>query len=296
MPIGGLLDRDQALEVGPRLLEQRALRQQVAGRVAADVGRVRGQVEELLLGAEHDLDLLDRAAVAGQAVVDPGADQPAAELGERPVQRRRPRRCSRGGAGTRPCRRRAPGGSRPGASAVGAERAPRSCRRTAPGRAGRASRRRRRPTRPAPRRPRRCAPSPSWTSVRVRSARPGAPTAQRTTIGRSRRTPAGTSTQDALRPQRPGSAGRTCRSAGSDGGAVEQVAHGRRRHRAAGASDDAGGSRASRTARRRRRVLVELDQAVGVVGGRDHTSFRAVVGREHGASSSCAPRRSMYGV
>ena len=53
------LDRDEALEVRPRLLEQRRLRQQVAGRVLSDVGRVRGQVEELLVRAEHDLDLLD---------------------------------------------------------------------------------------------------------------------------------------------------------------------------------------------------------------------------------------------
>ncbi len=85
---GALLDRDEALEIGPRLLEQRRLRQQVAGRVAADVGRERGQVEQLLLGAEHDLDLLDRAAVADQAVLDAAADQPAAELGERPLQGR----------------------------------------------------------------------------------------------------------------------------------------------------------------------------------------------------------------
>ena len=41
---------------------------------------------ELVLGAEHDLDLLDRAPVAGQDVVDARADQPAAELRERPAQ------------------------------------------------------------------------------------------------------------------------------------------------------------------------------------------------------------------
>ena len=42
--------------------------------------------------AEHDLDLLDGAAVALQAVVDAAADEPRAELGERPVQAWRPRR------------------------------------------------------------------------------------------------------------------------------------------------------------------------------------------------------------
>ena len=48
--------------------------------------RVRRQVEELLVGAEHDLHLVDRAAVALEAVVDPAADEPAAELGERPLE------------------------------------------------------------------------------------------------------------------------------------------------------------------------------------------------------------------
>ena len=45
---GALLDRDEALHVGPGPVEQRPLGEEVAGRVAPDVGRVRSQVEELL--------------------------------------------------------------------------------------------------------------------------------------------------------------------------------------------------------------------------------------------------------
>ena len=86
--------------------EQRGLRQEVAGRVAADVGGVRGQVEQLVLRAEHDLDLLDRAAVALEPVVDAAADEPTTELGERPLERRRLRRSWRSDAGWR---RRGPG-------------------------------------------------------------------------------------------------------------------------------------------------------------------------------------------
>ena len=82
-----LLDRDHALHVRPGRVEEDALREEVAGRVAADVARVRGQVEQLLAGAEHDLDLLDRAPIADEDVVDPAPDEPAAELGERPVER-----------------------------------------------------------------------------------------------------------------------------------------------------------------------------------------------------------------
>ena len=52
------------------------------------MARVRRQVEELVGAAEHDLDLLDRAAIALQPVVDPAADEPRPELGERPVERR----------------------------------------------------------------------------------------------------------------------------------------------------------------------------------------------------------------
>src|SRR4029079_10761397 len=58
------------------------------GRVAPEVARVRGQVEQLLLAAEHDLDLLDRASIAFEAVVHPGSDEAGAELGERPVRAR----------------------------------------------------------------------------------------------------------------------------------------------------------------------------------------------------------------
>ena len=57
--------------------------------------RVRRQVEELLVAAEDDLDLLDRGAVALEPVVDAAADEPAAELGERPVERGAGRRSSR---------------------------------------------------------------------------------------------------------------------------------------------------------------------------------------------------------
>ena len=53
-------------------IQERALRQQVAGRVAPDVAGVRREVEELLAAPEHDLDLVDRAAVALEAVVDAG--------------------------------------------------------------------------------------------------------------------------------------------------------------------------------------------------------------------------------
>ena len=49
---------------------------------------VRGQVEELVLATEHDLDLLDAAPVAFEAVVDAAADEPRPELGECPVERR----------------------------------------------------------------------------------------------------------------------------------------------------------------------------------------------------------------
>ena len=41
---------------------------------------------ELVVGAEHDLDLLDRAPVAREHVVDARADEPAAELRERPAE------------------------------------------------------------------------------------------------------------------------------------------------------------------------------------------------------------------
>src|SRR5207244_3196164 len=84
---GGLLDRDQALHEAARPIEEGALRKEVAGRVAADVAGVRGQVEQLLLAAEDDLDLLDRAAVALEAVIDARADEARAELRQRPAER-----------------------------------------------------------------------------------------------------------------------------------------------------------------------------------------------------------------
>ncbi len=58
------------------------------GRVAAGVVGVRGQVEQLVLAPEHDLDLLHGAAVAEEMVVHAAADQPRAQLGERPVEGR----------------------------------------------------------------------------------------------------------------------------------------------------------------------------------------------------------------
>ena len=60
------------------------------------------------------------------------------------------------------------------------------------------------------------APSPSSMSVRVEQRRgPAAPAAQRMTIGRSSRTPAGTSTTHALASRARGSAGASLSSAGS---------------------------------------------------------------------------------
>ena len=45
----GLVDRDQALHVAPGRVQEGALAEQVAGRVAPDVAGVRGQVEQLLV-------------------------------------------------------------------------------------------------------------------------------------------------------------------------------------------------------------------------------------------------------
>ena len=191
-------------------VEQRALRQQVAGRVAADVARVRGQVEQLLLAAEDDLDLLDGAAVALEAVVDAAADEPAAELGERPVERRALADRRRGGAGRRRCSAGSSWRLATARLAPAPERDLERARRRAPARPLR--RRRRRPGRDqllddrgvgavaeVDERPRRA------------SARSGAPAAQRTTIGRSRRTPAGTSRTTPWLQKRAGRAGRACR-------------------------------------------------------------------------------------
>src|SRR5207245_1553670 len=87
-PDRGRLDDDQALHVRPRGVHEGALREQVAGGVPPDVAGVRGQVEQLILGAKDDLDLLDGAAIAREAVVDAAADESPTELRERPVERR----------------------------------------------------------------------------------------------------------------------------------------------------------------------------------------------------------------
>ena len=83
------------------------MREQVAGRVPADVAGVGGQVEELVAAAEDDLDLLDLAAVALEAVVDPRADDAAAELGDREAEGRPgpdPARSAAGAPWSRPGR------------------------------------------------------------------------------------------------------------------------------------------------------------------------------------------------
>src|SRR6185295_14484194 len=84
----GLLDDDHPLEIRSRAIEQGALGQQVPGRVAPDVAGVRGEIEQLVVATEHDLDLLDLRSVALQPIVDAAANEPGAELGERPAQGR----------------------------------------------------------------------------------------------------------------------------------------------------------------------------------------------------------------
>ena len=49
---------------------------------------VRGEVEQLVVGAEDNLDLFDRAAIAAQPVVDAAPDEAAAELGQGPAKGR----------------------------------------------------------------------------------------------------------------------------------------------------------------------------------------------------------------
>src|ERR1035437_10926041 len=83
-----MLDRRQALHVGSRTIGQDGLREQVAGGVATDLARIRGQVEELIGGAEDDLRLLDRRAVALESIVDSTADDPTAQLSQRPANGR----------------------------------------------------------------------------------------------------------------------------------------------------------------------------------------------------------------
>ena len=123
-------------------------------------------------------------------------------------------------------------------------------------------------------------PSPSSTIVRVRSARSGAPTAQRMTIGRASRTPAGTSQDDALGPAARGSAGRTGR---------RRAARRRRRAGAAAAS----GSRASSVAERLERDAGraspsgrQRDAEVDVVLGRREQAVRRRAGRLPAGRSS----------
>ena len=198
--------------------------EQVAGRVAADVAGVRGQVEELLLAAEHDLDLLDRAAVALEAVVDPRADEPAAELRERPVQEA-PSPIA--GVAMLECdlgRRRAPG-SRRRAGEPGAEdrlgraveealrdRLAVSAPTVVPGRRG-----------PAPRRSRPTRPRRAVTIVRVSSARPGA--ARRPAEGDRARRPSRPSATSTWRPwlQKPRASWASLSSGGKGRAAVEDA-------------------------------------------------------------------------
>ena len=88
-----LVDRDHALHVGPGSIDQNPLREEVAGRIPADVAGIRGQVEELVIATEDDLDLLDRAPITIEPIVDPAADEPAPELGQCPAEvRTRPDR------------------------------------------------------------------------------------------------------------------------------------------------------------------------------------------------------------
>src|SRR4029079_18529172 len=58
---GAPVDDDHPPPVGARVVEARSLREQVAGRVAPNVSGERGQIEELTLTAEDDLDLFDAA-------------------------------------------------------------------------------------------------------------------------------------------------------------------------------------------------------------------------------------------
>ena len=172
-PDRGLLDRDQALHVAARAASSSApfeSRLPVVSRPMWRVYEVRSN--SWSVGAEHDLDLLDRAAVALEPVVDAAADEPRRRAGRAPSGASRPRRSRPGGAGTRPGRRPGPGCT-PCAS-VGA------ARREGPRRAGEerlrlAASARSRPDRTSSSTSDAEAPSPSSTIVRVRSARPRRP-------------------------------------------------------------------------------------------------------------------------
>ena len=275
-PDGALLDRDQALEVGPRLLEQRRLRQQVAGRVPADVGRERRQVEQLLVGTEHDLDLLDRAAIADEAIVDPAADQPAAELGERPLERRA--LADRREPMLERDRRRA--------ELLEARDLERRLGTEADlGRAGEeclAAGRRRRPSEATSSSTIDAwAPSPMRTSVRVTSARSGEPTAQRMTIGRARAAPAGTSSMTpwlhSARVSWPNLSSAGIVDPPSSRSRTDSTSS------AIGRSATPAASAALDSANGRDPALGDLDEAVGVVRERAGTPFRGGLGHEPGA-------------
>ena len=220
---GGLLDRDEALHVAPGLVHERALDSRLPVVSRPTMAGVRGQVDDLLVGPEHDLDLLDRAPVAVEAVVDPAADDPAAELGEGPAQvgaladdrvamledgrrRRAGPGCSRPRGGRRAPRstssvpvNRLWGTGSPSAHAIGGPDATSSSTRSA------------------------SAPAPRRTIVRVTSARSGAPAAQRTMTGWARRTPSGTTSRTPWL-QKPRDSWASLSSAGSARAALEESA------------------------------------------------------------------------
>ena len=259
------VDHDHALHERAGPVEQGALREQVAGRVATDVAGVRGQVEQLILAAEHDLDLLDGAAVALEAVVDAAADEPRAELGERPVERRaladhrvamlegdRGRRQLLEAGHRQPrvaperhlerARRAATGRHRPGSDPDGTSSSTSDASAPSPS---------------ADERPRRC------------SARSGAPTAQRMTIGRSRRTPAGTCEHGRPGSRSRGPARRACRRRA--GRRRPRARRGARPDRARAAAPnvsriDAGGDRRRLEHEARDAVLAQVDQAGDAFG------------------------------
>ena len=174
----------------------------------ADVRRVRGQVEQLLVA------IRTRSRPAGPSCgrrpggCRRGCGRAATQLGERPSQRGALADAAPSGAGTRRRSPAAPGGSRRAVTRLrpsddlhraGEERLGRvGIARTAEGTNSSTSEAARR---------RRCR-----TRVRVNSAWPGAPSDPADDDRASRGlTPAGTSTSDALDPAAPGSAGRTCR-------------------------------------------------------------------------------------
>ncbi len=98
---GRLLDRDQALHEAPGSIEERALREQVAGGVAADVAGIRREVEELL--ARHRT----RSRPARPSSDRPrGGCRHGSARGDRraapgPTASKRPPPPARGGAGRR---------------------------------------------------------------------------------------------------------------------------------------------------------------------------------------------------